>query len=307
MSRLDPPAGRRPAPVVSRSGPWDVIPDPFDEFNAAAGLRDFALAAASLLLAVVLTAWLSAFSLAQATTPEAALPAITRAAIVLTGVDALLDVHAENLEEQALAGGLIDVPGYPLNVSVPAAEATGNDGAFDLRLLREALVDRSALLLREEGLAAFRDPGGAITPPSRFSSAGLLDQLITRLRASEHDRWSSFVTPLGYAAVVLAAAVMLLGVGFGRLIRLGGAALIAGALVLIGAVLIRFMFGVLADDGAIGNEARSIMNTLASGPIRNGLLMAIGGAAILLPALALGRLFESSDRRAARRAANLDR
>ncbi len=307
MSRLDPPVGRRPAPVVSRSGPWDVIPDPFDEFNATAGLRDFAIGAAGLLLAVVLTAWLSAFSLAQATTPEAALPAITRAAIVLTGVDGLIEVHAENLEEQALAGGLIDVPGYPLKVSVPASAATGAAGAFDLRLLRAALVERSALLLREEGLVAFRDPDGAITPPSRFSSAGLLDQLIVRLRANEHDRWSSFVTPLGYVAAALAAVLLLLGVGFGRLIRLGGATLLAGALVLFGALLIRFLFGVLADDGAIGNEVRSIMDTLASGPIRNGLLMAIGGAAILLPALALDRLLETSDRRAARRASDLDR
>ncbi len=307
MSRGDPPAGRRPAPVVSRGGPWNAIPDPFDEFNATAGLRDFAFAAAALLLIVALAAWLSALSLAQATTPEAALPAVKRAAIVLTGVDSLLEAHAGNIEEQASAGGPIDVPGYPLNVSVPVADASTAAGAFDRRLLREAIVERSAALLRAEGLAAFREPGGAITPPSRFSGAGLLDQLITRLRESEHDRWSSLVTPLGYASLVLAAAVVLLGVGFGRLIRLGGAMLLAGALVLAGALLIRFVFGFLADDGAIGNEARSIMNTLAGAPIRNGLLLAMGGAAILLPAFALDRLFEGSDRRRARRAATRNR
>ncbi len=307
MSRLEPPVPRRPAPVVSRGGPWDVIPDPFDEFNATAGIRDFAFAAASLLLVVALTAWLAAFTLAQATAPGVALPAIERAAIVLTGVDGLVETHAANLEEQALNEDDIIVPGYPLDVAVLTEDVTGDDGAFDRQALRDVLVERSAELLRLEGLAAFRNPDGAISAPSRFSSAGLLDQLITRLRASEHDRWSSLVDPLGYLSLVLAAAVLLLGVGFGRLIRLGGATLIAGVLVLAGALLIRFVFGLVADEGVIGDEARSIMGTLASAPIRNGLLMTIGGMAILLPALALDRLFESSDRRAARRAANLDR
>ena len=292
---------------MSRGGPWNAIPDPFDEFNATAGIRDFAFGAAGLLLVAALTAWLAAFTLAQATTPEAALPAIRRAAIVITGIDSLLELHATNLEEQASSGAPITVPGYPLDISVPAADVTGAGGALDRRLLRDELVERSALLIREEGLAAFRDPGGEVLTPSRFSSAGLIDQLLVRLQESEHERWSSLVTPLGYASLVLAAAVVLLGVGFSRFIRLGGATVAAGALVLAGALLIRFVFGLLGDDGAIGDEARAIANTLAGAPIRNGLLMLIGGLAILLPALALDRLFESSDRRAARRAARLDR
>ena len=292
--------------MVSRGGPWNVIPDPFDEFSATAGIRDFAFGAASLLLIAALTAWLSAFSLAQATTPETALPAIRRAVIVITGIDGLLDVHAADLDEQASSGDPITVPGYSLDVSVPAADATGA-GALDRQLLRDEIVERSTLLIREQGLAAFRDPDGEVTAPSRFSSAGLMDQLIVRLGESEHERWSSLLTPLGYASLALAAAVLLLGVGFARLIRLGGAILISGALILVGALLIRFVFGLLGDDGAIGDEARAIANTLAGTPIRNGLLMLIGGLAIYLPAIALDRLFESSDRRAARRAANPDR
>ena len=306
MSHIDPPARRETAPVVSRGGPWNAIPDPFDEFSATAGVRDFAFGAASLLLIAALTAWLAAFSLAQATTPETALPAIRRAVIVITGIDGLLDVHAADLEEQASSGDPITVPGYSLDVSVPAADVSSGAGALDRQLLRDEIVERSTLLIREEGLAAFRDPDGEVTAPSRFSSAGLIDQLIVRLRESEHDRWSSLLTPLGYASLALAAAVLLLGVGFARLIRLGGAILIPGALVLIGALLIRFVFGLLGDDGAIGDEARAIANTLAGAPIRNGLLMLIGGLAIYLPALALDRLFESSDRRSARRAARVD-
>ena len=293
--------------MVTRGGPWDAIPDPFDEFNATAGIRDFAFGAAGLLLIAVLTAWLAAFSLAQATTPEAARPAIKRAVIVITGIDGLLDVHAADLAEQASSGEPITLPGYPLDVSVPAADVTSADGALDPRLLRDELVERSTLLVREAGLAAFRDPEGQIAAPSRFSNAGLMDQLLVRLQESEHERWSSLVTPLGYASLVLAAAVVLLGVGFARLIRLGGATLAAGALVLAGTLLFRFVFGLLGDEGAIGDETRAIANTLAGAPIRNGLLMLIGGLAILLPAFALDRLFESSDRRAARRAANPDR
>ena len=145
---------------MSRGGPWNAIPDPFDEFNATAGIRDFAFGAAGLLLVAALTAWLAAFTLAQATTPEAALPAIRRAAIVITGIDSLLELHATNLEEQASSGEPITVPGYPLDISVPAADVTGAGGALDRRLLRDELVERSTLLIREESLAAFRDPRG---------------------------------------------------------------------------------------------------------------------------------------------------
>ena len=287
------------APVVSESGVWGAIPNPFDEFGPGAGLRDLAHRAGSVLLLVVLTGWLAAFSLSQATSQEVALPALERAVVALTEVDGLLDLHAEELQDQAAAGPRIELPGYPLAVSVPSVAVTDSAGELDRVLLRDELVRRSALLLQAQGLEAFRDPNGVFASPSRFSSAGLMDQIIDGLAIDDHDRWSSFVSPLGYASLLLVAAVLLLGVGFGRLIRLGVAMLIAAALVIVPALLIRLTVGFVGDDDVIGDEARSIVRTLAGTPIRNALWLAAGGGAIAIPALALDHLFEGSERRAA--------
>lgn len=305
MSASEPDGGAPPpaefgaaAPVVSEGGPWDALPNPFEEFGPGAGLRDWAHAVASALLVAALAAWLAVLSLAQVTSEAIARPALERAVVALTEVDALLAVHADEVRERAAGGGAVTLPGFPLAVSVPASAVADEGGAFSLARLRGELVARGVRLLRAEGGAAFRDPAGAPVATARLSSAGLTRQLAEELSAPRHQRWRGLVAAPGYASLVLAAAVLVLGVGFGRLSRVGAAMLSAGALVLAAALLVRVGVGFAGGDDALATEARAIVRALAGAPIRNALWLAAGGAAIALPAAALGRLFETAERRA---------
>lgn len=295
MSKREP---NEAAPVVNESGTWGTIPNTFDEFGPGAGFRELVSTVTGILLIIVLISWLTVLSLYQSTSQEVALPSIERAVVVLTEVDALLELHIEESKNQATTGPSITIPGFPLQVSVPSAAVITNNSELDHSLLRQELVRRSALLLQAKGFEAFRDPNGKLIPPSHFSSTGLMSQIIDNLTTDDHNRWGSLTPPLGYISLSLATILLLLGIGFGRLIRLGVAVAIAGALVLIPALLIRISIGFLGDDNVIGEEVRTIMRTLASTPIRNGLLMTIGGVAIALPAIVLDRLFENSERRA---------
>ena len=292
--------------MVTESGVWGAIPRAFDEFGPGAGLRDLAYAAASLLLVPALAGWLAALSIGQATSDAVALPALERAIVAITEIDGLLDLHAADLEEQASSAGRITLPGYPLDVTVPAAGVTTSTGDVDQAQLRAALLERSALLLHVQGTAAFQDPDGVPASPSRFSSAGLMDTLIDMLRDGRQERWTSLLGPFALVSLGLIAATLLLGVGFGRLTRVGVAMALAGALVLGPGLFLRLTIGFAGDDDAIGDEARSIARSLLRTPTRNALLIAAGGVAIAIPALVLDHLFEGSARRAAANAAPRD-
>ena len=300
MSDREPPEA---APVVSERGVWGAIPHAFDEFGPGAGVRDIVYLVATVLFAVVLAGWLAAFSATQATSNEVAFPALERAVVALTEIDGLLDLHADDLEEQTTGTGTIVLPGFPLDIEVAALEVVTAGGDFDRALFRAALLRESAELLREQGSSAFSDTDGVLAGPSRFSSAGLMQALIDGLTVERHDRWSGFVQPLRLLALVLGAAMLVLGVGFGRFIHLGGAMIAAGAFVLVPALVLRIAIDFVGDDDVIGDEARAIASTLTNTPLRNAVILALAGAAIAIPAAILEHLFEGSDRRAAPRPA----
>ena len=308
MREREPPEA---APVVSERGVWGAIPQAFDEFGPGAGVRDIAYLVAIVLLALVLAGWLAAFSATQATSNEVAFPALERAVVAITEIDGLLDLHADDLEEQAAGGGAIALPGFPLDVEVAAAEVL-TDGDFDRELFRAAfraaLLRESAERLREQGSSAFHDTDGVLAGPSRFSSAGLMQALIDGLTDERHDRWSEFVQPLRLLALVLGAAMLVLGVGFGRFIRLGGAMIVAAALVLVPALVLRIAIDFVGDEDIIGDEARAIASRLTEialwndGWPGNAVWLAVAGAVIAIPAAILEHLFEGSDRRGVGRA-----
>ena len=286
---------REPLPPLERDSPARAegpgAPAPFDEFAPGAGLRDVAGWLAAIALAVALAAWVAALSAAQATSEQAALPAVERAIVALTEIDGLLDLHADAIAEQARAGGEVSVPGFPLDVRVPAA------AAGDRAALRAAVLAASAALVRVQGSAAFHDPEGAPAETSTLSSAGLMRALIDGLTADRHDRWAGFVRPLGLLSVLLGAAVLVLGVGYGRFVRFGLVLVAAAVVVVVPAVALRVGLGVVGDDDIVGDEARAIAQSLASGPVRNALWLAAAGVAIALPAALLDHLFEGSERR----------
>ena len=269
---------------------WGETSPGFTEFAPGSGIRDVLGWIAALLLMLTLAAWLAAYSAAQATSEEAALPALERAIAVLTEVDGLLEVHGVGIASQVAAGDAVDVPGYPLDVRVPAS------GAATPSALRASLLAESAALVRAEGSGAFADPNGDLPAVSRLSSAGLMQAVIDGLAAHRHDRWAGYVSPLGRLSVLLAALGLLLTVGLGRFVRLGAVAVAAAALVIVPTVALRVGVGFVGEDDVIGNEAREIASSLLGGGVRNALWLAAAGLAILVPAALLDRVFLDSER-----------
>ena len=245
---------------------------------------------ATLLLTLALAAWLAAHSASQATSEEAALPALERAVAALTEVDRLLDIHREEIAAQVVAGETVEVPGYPLDVRVPASRAATPSA------LRDELLARSAALVRAEGSAAFSDPTGEPPVVARLSSAGLMQAVMDGLTAARHERWAGYVSQLGGLSALLAALGLLLAVGVGRFVRLGGAAVAAAALVIVPTVALRVGVGFVGEDDAVGFEAREIARSLLGAGLRNALWLAAAGIAVVVPAALLDRVFQDSER-----------
>ena len=288
MSRRGPLPPIDPHP--SEDEDWGEASPGFGEFALGSGIRDVLAWIAALLLTLTLAAWLAAYSAAQATSEEAALPALQRAITVLTEVDALLDVHGPDIAAQVGAGRAVDIPGYPLDVQVPASEASTPSA------LRSNLLARSAALVRAEGSGSFADPAGDPPSVARLSSGGVMQAVIDGLSATRHDRWAGYVSPLGGLSALLAALGLLLAVGVGRFVRLGAVAVAAAALVIVPTVALRVGVGFVGEDDVVGNEAREIARSLLGGSMHNALWLAAAGLAILVPAALLDRVFLDSER-----------
>ena len=286
-------SARRPPPIEphpDEAEEWGETSPGFAEFSPGSGIRDALGWIAAVLLMLTLAGWLAAYSAAQATSEEAALPALERAVVVLTELDGLLEVHNADIAAQVAAGERVEVPGYPLDVRVAPSQAQTPSA------LRASVLAESALLLRTQGSGAFADPSGDPPAVSRFSSAGLMQAVIDGLSAARHDRWAGYVSPLGTASAILAAVSLLFAVGLGRFVRLGAVAFAAAALVIVPTVALRVSVGFVGADDLIGNEAREIAQSLLGGGVRNAFWLAVAGLAILVPAAVLDRVFLDSER-----------
>lgn len=286
-------SARRPPPIEphpDEGEEWGETSPGFAEFSPGSGIRDALGWIAAVLLMLTLAGWLAAYSAAQATSEEAALPALERAVVVLTELDGLLEVHSADIAAQVAAGEEVEVPGYPLDVRVAASRAQTPSA------LRASVLAESALLLRTQGSGVFADPSGDPPAVSRFSSAGLMQAVIDGLSAARHDRWAGYVSPLGTVSAILAAVSLLFAVGLGRFVRLGAVAVAAAVLVIVPTVALRVSVGFVGADDLIGNEAREIAQSLLGGGVRNAFWLAVAGLAILVPAAVLDRVFLDSER-----------
>ncbi|MYD65527.1 MAG: hypothetical protein F4X26_06050 [Chloroflexi bacterium] len=287
-------SARRPLPPIdphpSEDEEWGETSPGFAEFSPGSGIRDALGWIAAVLLMLTLAGWLAAYSAAQATSEEAALPALERAVVVLTEIDGLLEIHGADLAAQVAAGERVELPGYPLDVRVAASQAQTPSA------MRASLLAESAALLRTQGSGAFADPSGDLPVVSRLSSAGLMQAVIDGLSAARHDRWAGYVRPLGLASAALAAVSLLFAVGLGRFVRLGSVAVAAAVLVVVPTVALRVSIGFVGEDDLIGNEAREIARALLGGGVRNALWLAVAGLGILVPAAVLDRVFLDSER-----------
>lgn len=286
-----------PAPVITDRGSYGRLPPPPEEelsrFQGRTLSARITVAwVAGVAFAIAATLWLLALSAAQATDRQVAIPALERGIAAYTAIDDLLARYHDDL-----ATGDATLPGFLVpGVALTPAEAQSGD----VQLMREALLARAAEAVYEEGFAAL-EPAGAPVETQTFSTPGGARRVMDLLGASNHDRARALVWPLGILTVALAAAVLALGAGFGRFSGLGLAMIGAAVLVMIAALLTKFVIAFIGSDGsAVADEFSRLIDTIAWTPAENAIAFGIAGAALLVPAWILGWIFDRSLVRPAR-------
>lgn len=271
----------------------------FDDVGG--GARRMAAWLIGVLLAASVALWLTVLSASQATSETVALPAIERAIVALTDLDALLGAQGDELAAQAKAGEPVTVGGFPLReVAVPPAEVLV-DGEFAIDRLRAALLSRSALRVYASGVAAFEGGEGIALGASMSSFAGGTRMLLQSLSSDNHSTAAVWLWPLGAASLALGALLLAAGAGFGRFIGLGVALIVAAVPVALGSLALRLVVDVAAPGGGdvIVDEFVAIARQFTALPLRNALWTLGGGVAILLPSMVLNAVFDRSFRRPA--------
>ena len=303
-----PPAWRdpadRPAPVVTEDGEY-WFPRP-EEHRAVPrepwserwlGPRHTVSWIAAVALVAAAAAALAAHSVVQATSEQVARPALRNAVDALAEPEALIDLHFETIQEAAAgaaAGAEIEVPGY----AVPGVGLTAQEAASEDRpRMRDALLERSVTRIRAEGRSALAEGGLAPPVTDRLSTAGAVAVLLDGLTAATHESWIAWRTRLVLAAAVLAAAVLALPRGFGGVLGVGSALLAAGILVTAASLGLRLALSAASVEGPLLDEYLRVARDLTLLPLRNGIVLAGAGAALVLPAALLRAVFERSEMR----------
>ena len=212
---------------------------------------------------------------------------------ILTEVDAFLDAHLEALREEAAerdAGDEIELPDFPISVSFTAEEVLGADREG----FRALLLSRSTDLVYEDGMSVFEEDSS--TGVNFFSSQGLIRRGMDFLREGPHNALTALTWALAAVAAALTLGLALACRGYGRLVALGTSVSLAALPFLLLAVAARFALRLAADglDEYLAREFLELVRELTWAPIRNGIILSIGGLLFLALGTALARW---SDRR----------
>ena len=285
-SRDERPGRGDGAPVITDQGTWGSPPptSPFEPPERAAEARAWL----TLVLALVVGVWLTAFSLSQLTARAVAIPTAERGIAAVTEIDALLQLHETQLCAAAEAGGSapIDLAGFPVrDVLLRANEVHCANGVLDRTALRDLLLSRGADLLYLRGSGAFTDPSRVPDAPPALSSTWLIRLLLDNMGAGLHE-WLTLATwGTGAAGGLLALLVYLMGRRGTRLTRVGWAVFLGALPVLLAASglwLLLLLFGG-SQSGTMLGEFTSITRSLAGLPARNAFLLAVGGLLLVAP------------------------
>jgi hypothetical protein len=257
-----------PAPVVSESMARAMARP---EGRGRAGLAAFVamLAGGALALALAVA------SFAQVSSEPVAREAHEAGIVAITEVDALIALHASELQAQLDEGAArVTLPGYPV---------------LEVARFREALVASSAALVYERGASALREPEGASVGGS-LTLRGV-EATLDWLTRERHSWGRMALWPLGAISALLVLVALGSARGLGRLVALGGALAWAGVLVVAATLLVRSRVGGTADgvEGSMATEYARIWRTLLDVPLENGLIALVLGAALAIPAAVIAR------------------
>lgn len=280
-----------PAPVVTDQGVYGTLPErrreAFRDYRRRERpVRDTWMRLAGAAFAITAGLWLVVFSASQSTSEEVARPALESLVDTMVGLPGLLDAHEATI---SAASGDATVPGYPLPVTIPAADVPAGPDRW-----REVVLEQSSAILYVDGPEAFadgEDTGGGGT----FSTSGGTRLLMNNLSASRHDSFGFLIWPLGIAAVVAATAILATGAGFGRFVALGLATAAAGLpAIALGVLSWGIVLFIGSDGSALAEAGHAIASDLAWLPIRNGLTLLVAGIAVTVAARVVGAIFRAA-------------
>ena len=274
------------APVVTDDGVYGTLPDRqqvFREYRRQERpWRDTLVRLTGMVLAVAAGLWLVALSGSEATSEEAARPALESLVDTMVGLPGLLEVHESTIRA---ATGDAEVPGYPLAVTIPADDVAEGPARW-----REVILEQSSALLYTEGPGVFGESEGAGT----FSTSGGTRLLMENLSESRNGSFSFLVWPLGIVAVVAAIGIVVVGSSFGRFTALGLATAAAGVPAVVVGVLAWMVVTFVGSDGsALAEQGHEIASDLAWLPLRNGLTFIVAGMVVAVTARVAGAVFHA--------------
>jgi hypothetical protein len=260
--------------------------------NVAKWMVGFALSVGVALLLTSLTLW-------QMTSEGTARETLRRATAALTEIDALIARDYDDLQalaEDSAADETFRLEAYPVDVPLRADDIAGRSPAE----VRATVLERSADALYARGSGELRSVSEGQGDIGVFSVPGLTENGLGFLRERNHDALMVLTLFLAGMCAVLAASLVALASGFGRLPALGAAVLAGSLPVLLGSGIVRIVAGVAGGDDAeyVRREFLDIVADLAWIGVRNGLAFAAFGAVLLLAGWGLA---VAVDRRAVRR------
>ncbi|MEO8539794.1 MAG: hypothetical protein ABI577_08645 [bacterium] len=226
----------------------------------------------------------------QITAPEPARNVIEAGLVTLTDLDQMIaddgpELRQAALESQAQA---ITIPGYPLDIVLTRDEVLKSSD----QQLRGLILERSSALLYADGVDAFDRTGDRKI--RRLSLQGLLELEVGQLSDSNYSRatFLSVIAILGCA--VFGAMTAANGQGWGRMRSLGFAAAAGAVPVILLFLLLKLVVGAVGGSDPFEDALRDVTDATVTVPIRNGIIVLIGGAVIVAAALVLGRLDRDS-------------
>jgi hypothetical protein len=289
------PPEREPAPVVTEEGAWGRIPPPYRPPEQSSGAGPVWWVGALLVLTGAV--WLAALSMSQLSSREMAMPAIERGVAALTEIDALLEIHEQELCTLAESETAVEALGFPVRgVDLSLNDVRCEDGELNREELRALLLMRSAERVYLDGAGAFEDESAVDGDTSILSPSGAIRATLDSVGASMHDRVTTVAWVLGAVNAVLLAAVLLLGRGIRRFAGVGLVLALAAFPTLAAALALWVGIGLMDSDSGLTAEFAEITQALLGLPLRNALILGGAGLALLVPVLITDHLIRRSRR-----------
>jgi hypothetical protein len=194
----------------------------------------------------------------------------------------------------------VPLPGYPLDVTLTREEAA----TATVPELRDIILERSAAIVYEDGSSAFDTTGQQSL--SSFSSEGMLTFALDRLTSSTYDAATIATIALAIVTALLALAAVFRNSGFGRVRTIGLAALGGGVAGLALALGVEWLIDRSWGGDPFSDEIGRVLSLAADVPVRNYMVTAGLGLALVAVSVVLGLIARSVESRADRRDDEVD-